>query len=209
MSAGFTRTWSRGKHTATAATKIDVFVPPAKGLKTKVTDIRITAPNLTTHTLTALRPLGSTTVLEDAAASQNVVKLTANPGDYTGKRTGDNVIAAGDYLVFECPDGTFWVDTANSARNGTTGAVTMSNNLPTLGLTAGAKVWFLGVAADTDPNTAEAHPNIKVPANTTTTLDLKNAALFETLHNYEPMILQENNPTTAATVEWAAGVYGR
>lgn len=210
MGPGYYPTFAKGAKTAAAGTKINHLIPPHKGKKTKVTSVTVTA-GATAHTLTCLRPLGTTTLAADAAAAQAVVVLTAEPGDYdasTTPRTADNVIASADYLAIEAPDGTVILDTTASARNATTGVVTMTTNIPTGGVKAGAKVWFYGISSDTDPHTAEAHPFLNVPASATTTWAPTDGSVFESLHAYEPLILQDNNATTAGTIENCSGVYG-
>lgn len=204
LSAGAFYTWAKGKLTQNSGTKIDQLVPPKRNKKTKVTRMQVTV-GATAHTLTALRPLATTTLSAAALASQAVIALTADPGDYTGKSTGDNLIAANDYVVVEKPDGTFHLGVVSSVS---TLDITLTANVPTGGFSSGAKVWFFGVAADTDPNTAEAHPVFTLPASGVTTLEAAEGSLVETLHSYEPIILQINNATNASVFENCSGVYG-
>lgn len=204
MNAGAMQSWGKGRKTVAFGTKIDILVPPRQSKRTKLCKVSVTVAG-TAHTLTVLMPLASTVLTADAAAGQAVINVAADPGDYTNKSTADNPIAAGDYLVIQKPDGTYLMDTVASVASL---AITMTTVLPTLGLKSGAKVWFMGVAADVSPQTAEAHPVFTLPASATTSLEATQGSLAETPGMGEPMILQENNATATATVEHASGVYG-
>lgn len=211
MEMGMFHTFQRTKgYTATADTVINVLVPPSpdRTKKTKVTAIQVKNQG-TAHTLTCLRPLGKTTVASVAAAGQAVVNLTADPGDYDAGAVkpgvADNPAAAGDYLAFEMPDGTYYFDTISSI---TLLAATLTSNVPTGGIAAGATVWFLGIAADTNPVNGQDHPFLNVPVSTTTNWQNYWSPLFQSHGAYEPLLLQESNETAAATVNYISGVYG-
>jgi hypothetical protein len=222
--------WSVGKATATGGTAFAKLLPPASELcqypaggmaksHTVITDISYSYPTTVTHALTILRPLNWTTFSADAAASQAVVNLTADPGSYSTvyqyptrnsvkPRTANNLIAASDYVVYQCPDGSYVMDTVASVA---TLAVTLTTNLPTGGVKAGDPLWFFGVAADTDPTTAVAHPGfsvVRAPGSAGITT-LHSECLFTSLHPGDPLIFYSDNATTAGTLEFAAGYYER
>lgn len=208
LNAGALNTWSKGKKTETAGTIISHLIPPRNNRKTKLTAFEVTV-GATAHTLTVLRPLNTTTLSAAAAAAQTVVVLAADPGSYTSKRTANNLIAANDWLAFETPDGTYWFEKVSSVTTNADGtvSVTLANNVPTGGLKAGAKVWFFGVAADTDPNTGEAHPAFTLAASGIANQEATNG-LAESIHTYEPLLVQCNNATNASVIEYLSGCYG-
>lgn len=195
-------TFGYGRKTAVADTKIDRLIDPGRGKKIKVTNLKVTVGG-TAHTLTFLRPLNTTTLSAAAAAAQAVINLTADPGDYSGSSVADNPIAAGDYLVIEKPDGTYHLAVVSSVS---TLAITLTANVPTGGFDSGATVWFLGVAADTDPHTAEPHPVFTLPASGATTM--ADFLIAQVLQNNAPMLAQINNATAASVLEYINGVYG-
>ena len=152
---------SYGRKTANAGTKIVQLIEPMPNAVPHLLHVAVTTA-ATAHILTVLRPLNKTTTSAAAAASQAVINITADPGDYTGIRTSDNGIAANDYCVYQCTDGTWVVDTVSSVS---TLAITMSNNVPTSGVSSGAPFWFFGVETDTNPNDALAHPRYNLAAS--------------------------------------------
>src|SRR5579859_6570819 len=151
-----------------------------------------------------LRPLNYTTVASAALASQAVINITADPGNYASnykypvpngwvQRTANNLIAANDYVMYQCPDGTWVLDTVSSVSGL---AITMSNNVPTGGLLAGALFYWFGVVGDTDPATGDVHLNFDAsPAasNTLTTIYTDPAGMWSVLHGGDPMVIYSNN----------------
>jgi len=211
-------TFFRSRATADPGSNITITVPPrtkgGSGLKTKITELKYTAGDGDDF-VTCLRAFNKTTVLADAAAGQKDVYLTEDPGDYTGKRTADNPIAVGDYLTFQCPDGSFYtdiVDDVAGAVSPTGWGITMTNDLPTLGLEEGAPVWFHGAPGDTDPNTARTTPVLKLlSASSPETITSNEASIFESLRPAEPLVLVVDNSanvTASSVIEYVAGVYG-
>lgn len=205
MSQILAPTFSLGRKTESAGTKIDVLVPPKRNRKTKITKVTVQV-GATAHTMSFMRPFARTTLSAAALAAQAVINLTADPGDYTGKSTADNAIAANDYLVIEKPDGTFHVGVVSSVA---TLAITLTANVPTGGFSSGAKVWFLGIFTDTDPNTAVVHPTVTLPASGQTVLSSAHGAVVETVGVYEPILVQVSNATNASTVEGVEGIYSK
>lgn len=202
-----TLSWGRGKLTQTAGTVIVAPVPPRRNKKTKVTKVVVTT-STTAHTLTAMRPLGQTTLTAATAAGASpVIALTADPGDYSNVRTADNNIAANDYVVIECPDGSIFVATVASVSSLN---VTLNETAPTLGFAAGAKVWFYGITTDTNPVDATAHPQFTLAASGTNTLQSvpgDRGAVVESYGKYEPILLYINNATAASVLEEVEAVY--
>ena len=185
-----------GKKTQTAGTVINRLVPGRKNAITRITKIVYTAA-ATAHTITVMRVLGSTTLSAAAAASQAVINLVADPGP------SGNGIAANDYLAIENDDGTVFLDTVSSVSSL---AITMTTNLVTA-LSAGAKVWFFGVAANTDPKLLEAHMTLTGTASVTTTYSESVVGVFASHEEYEPILVQSNNASNAGTIEQVSYIH--
>lgn len=203
-----------GRKTATAGTKIVQLIEPMKDAVAHLVHVAINTLS-TAHILTVLRPLNKTTTSAAAAASQAVINITADPGDYTGIRTADNAIAAGDYCVYQCSDGTWVVDTVASVA---TLAITMTTNVP-FAVSSGAPFWFFGVETDTNPNDAQAHPRYNLTASSLNQFGDESASFgFQSAINgvYKsgsllhadmesgkghPLILIIDNGTAASTIE--------
>ena len=160
-------TFSIPRTTATADTAFTALVPPKRGHKAKITHLQITS-GATAHTYYVMKELNRTTAVSAVAGGGTSVVLAADPGLYStvGKfaargvtpSTTNNAIAANDYLVVRLNDGNWQVLLVSAAvTDGTTGRVTVTvGALGSAGLAAGATVWFMGAAADTDPNTNNA-----------------------------------------------------
>lgn len=209
-----------GRKTATAGTKIVQLVEPMPNLAPHLLHVAVTVGS-TAHILSVLRPLNKTTTSAAAAASQAVINITADPGDFTGIRTSDNVIAAGDYCVYQCSDGTWVVDTVSSVA---TLAITMATNVP-FAVSSGAPFWFFGIETDTNPNDAQAHPRYNLAASSLVQYGSHDAAVgFQSSINgiYKassllhadmegglghPMILIIDNGTVASNLETTTVVY--
>jgi len=187
----------KGKKTATAGTKISVLVPPTQRGYTRISKIVYTA-GTTAHTITVMRPIGRTTVASAAAAGQAVVNLTAQP-------LASNAVAAGDFLAIRrAADGITRLYEVTSVASL---AITMTANLATgEDLAAGDKVWFFGVAGDTNPADGEAHPGLTGTASATTTYTDTDGGVVAGYAKDDPLVVQSNNATVAGTVEqvsWA------
>src|SRR5258708_3059183 len=103
-----------GRLTQNAGTVITRLIEPRQSAFTRIMSV-FTKTSTTAPILTLMRPLNRTYFTADAAASQAVVNIAADPGDYpSGVRTADNVIAANDFVVYEAADGTFVLDTVSS-----------------------------------------------------------------------------------------------
>lgn len=186
-----------GTATATAGTVVNILVPPTRDAITRVTQVRYTAA-ATAHTVTALRSIGTTTAAATAAISQAVVNLTANPGP------SGNALAANDWVAIRhSADGITRLYQVSSIS---TLAVTMTANF-TVAVAAGDKVWMFGVAADTDPRTATAHPGLAMGAAATTTFTDDNSGVACGHAKDEPVLLQSNNATNAGTFNLVTAVY--
>lgn len=214
--------------TQTAGTAITVLVPPMKGAYTHIRKLVVLAGS-TAHNIFLLRPLNYTTTTAAAAASQAVCALTADPSHWNQTyqypllnagpngtvpstlpafQTANGTLTSGDYLVFETPDGAFFVNTYSS---GAIGAVTCGSNFPTGGIAAGARVWYLGSTTSTDPATG------LTPFNMLTTVssinyfpasgDSDSIDLFQTLHPYDPILLYDANATAADKINSLLAIY--
>lgn len=211
-----------GKKTAAAGTAYTMFVPPMANTQTLLEFLQFTI-STTAHTLTIMRPLSSQQVSGQngkcsayltaaAAASQAVININQDPGVYTAysfngsaaPRTGNNVIAANDYLAFQYPDGTWATDTVSSVS---TLAITMTSTLGTGGLAASAAVWFFGISTDTNPADGQAHQAFSLPASSTVNLGSEGFPFFNAYQIGQPLLLYVNNATVASTLERLTATY--
>ncbi len=200
---------SYGAVTASANSVINRLVEPVRNALTVITKM-VYINQADAHTITVLRPLGSTTFAADAAAGQAAVVLTADPGNYAATwRTADNLIGSGDYVVYRAADGTYVVDTVASG-SGTT--PTLTTNLPTLGVLAGAPLWFYGIKTDVNPSNAQAHPKFTV-VPTGSGYGVKNFPdsdsdiVASSIGVYEPLIIQSDNLISAGTLNFVSVAY--
>lgn len=218
-------TFSKQRQSVAFGTVISLLIPPSggsainKGRKTKVTHLQYLAGG-TAHTITAMRPLARTTVATAALAAATSLVITRDPGNYSANAvldgaavpsTANNLIAANDHIVIEKPDGTYLLTLPSAATtDSATGRVTLTvTALPTGGISAGAKVWFLGILADVDPHTGEAHPTFLSGTGLTTwpAVASQLGSLVETLGKDEPIVLQSNNATATGAFDVVSGVY--
>jgi hypothetical protein len=219
--------FSYGKKTATAGTVINrAIFPPRMGTGKRyentaiITDL-IYNIGTTAHTITVMRPLNWTTFTANAAAAQAVVNIAEDPGTFqtagvykyplpngqTVPRTANNTLAGSDYVVFQCADGGYVMDTVSSVSSL---AVTLTTNLPTGGVLSGGILWWFGAITDTDPATNEAHQILDVLAASSGTVHTtfsNNHGLWNAYHNGDPVILQSSNGTTAGTFELVGGYW--
>jgi hypothetical protein len=222
--------WSIGSNTAAGGTPFASLIPPAReitqfpgaGLShahTVITNILYSYPITATHVCTIMRPLNYTMFSAAAAGGQAVVNITANPGSFStvfnypmrgsvAARTANTLLAATHYVVYQCPDGTYVLDTVASISSL---AVTLTNNLPTGGVAAGDMFWMFGAPTSVDPTTAMAHLSFS-PARAPAAAGMFMASgegLFTSLHPGDPMIFYSNNATTAGFLELCSGYYER
>ena len=212
-----------GKVTANAGTAYTLFIPPMGINWFSILDFLQVTTGATAHTLTIMRPLssqvmgsspnqvrGSTRTTVAAAASQAVINIEQDPGVYTAyfpnatPRTGNNVIAANDYAAYQCADGSWVVDTVASVS---TLAITMTANVPTGGVAAGAPFWFFGISTDTNPYTASAHGAFTLAASSVVNLGDEGSPFYGTLKQGEPLLLYVNNATNASVLERCSACY--
>jgi hypothetical protein len=207
-----------GGYTAAAATVINVLIPPrSTKLFSIITTIRYSNGGTTQgHTITFLKPVGSTTVTSATTAGQKVVPLVADPTaalvgpNGTTSQVAASATSANDWLVFQLPDGTYYFDKANST---VTTTVTMTSNLPTNGLAAGAKVWNMKIASFKDPWTGNAFESVSGAFETALSSTLPNViqdvdnGLTSSNRAGEPILVQSNNISVAGTIDWIAGIY--
>jgi hypothetical protein len=197
-----------GKVTQTAGTAIVRMVEPWQNGWTRLTMVRYTC-GTTAHTLTLMRPFNVVTFTALGASGQAVVNISADPGHYSLAgtiATADNLIAGGDYVVYEVADGSYVVDTVASVS---TLAITMTTNLPTSGVAIGGRFWWFGLAADTNPNNNQANPIYNAVASSVLTLGRSdglcsipdNRLLNVGKGKYQPLILYDANATAAGTIE--------
>lgn len=187
--------------TEAAGTVINVVAPARVGFYTRVSLVKYTAGG-TAHSLYVMRPLGRTSCSADAAASQAVINLAADPGP-----TG-NLLAANDFLVILGDDA---VPIVRKVSSITGLAVTVDSNFAAK-VSKGAAIWNYGVVGDTDPVTGAPHliwsSLLAASATTTFTGTTSNngaTCVASTLSVDQPLLLQSNNATAAGTfveVHW-------
>lgn len=219
-----------GRVTQVADTVITRLIPPERGLFTTLADIWYICGG-TAHALTVMRPLGKTYTTAAAAAAQAVINVARNPGTYSHFgtiSTADNALAANDYCVYQTADGQYVVDTVASVSSL---AITMTGNVPTAGVLAGAPFWFFGLTTDLNPANNTAHPVFTLTASATTKLGSdpgdtlvgalgsiapppETRKLTSTTYGRwplngreEPLIIHSNNATAAGTIERAIALY--
>lgn len=205
-----------GRTVAAAGTVINRLVEPMRNASTVIAHLTY-QQGVTLHTITIMRPLGSTTVASAASANQAVINITADPGVYaSGTRIANNAIAANDYVVYRCSDGTFVLDTVASVSSL---AITMTTNVPSMGVPAGAPFWFFGTINDTNPCDSQSHPKFIMAPGYNGTLTSSNrihlgdqpgdsiAGVLASFGLYEPLIIQSDNVTTTGTIEQVVTVY--
>lgn len=198
------RTFGFGRLTQSAGTAIVRTIAPKKQRaggrqtwRTRIVAIRYTA-GLTAHTLTIMRPLGTTTLTAAAAASATVINIAA---DAQAPSAG-GALAANDYLVLELSDGTFQTVTVSSVASL---AITIGTAL-TASMLSGAKVWCMGIATDHNDTYA-------LGASAVTILDgyqltgRRNIGLVASQFRYEPIIVYVDNITNAGVLEQVSGFW--
>lgn len=186
-----------GYGTATAGTVINKLVPPnARGF-TRVSTLKVTA-GATAHTLTAMRPIGDSTVTAVAAASQAVLNVAAEMGP------SGNTLAANDLLAIRSSaDGITRLYTVSSVS---TLQITLTGNLTTA-LAIGDSVWNFGVAANTDPVIGAAHPGFNIAAGAQTSLTDDVGGVIASHEHDQPILLQDNNATNAGSIDQVSYSY--
>jgi hypothetical protein len=204
-----------GSLTQTQGTVITRLVEPRANTVTRLRYVSYTAA-ATAHTLTVMRPFNFTKLTAAAAASQAVVNIAANPGNYSAlaqngvtPRTGNNLMAANDFVAYQASDGTWVLDTVSSISSL---AVTLTTNVPTGGVAANTVLWWFGIISDTNPNTALAHPQFALADSATTTFGSESDNTAGWLGSVpglsclgmsgvgEPLILHSGNATNAGTL---------
>jgi hypothetical protein len=204
--------WGEGGFTATAGTIIQFVIPPRKSSFTVVTTLAYISLG-TQHTITVMRSLAETTLTADAAAGQAVINLQRDPGLYAANAladngpvpsVADNAIATNDFVVVEKPDGTFHLGKVSSVSGL---AVTLTANVPTGGFKAGAKVWFFGATADTNPKSNLPHAALKPPVSARTLYQESLAGIFGSYGRGEPILFNSDNGTAAGIFDVVSAYY--
>lgn len=205
-----------GRLTQTAGTVITRLIEPMKNGFTRITGVHVKI-STTAHILTLMRPFNRCTFTADAAAGQAVVNISANPGTYTVQgtlATPSNAMAANDFVVYECADGTYALDTVSSIA---TLAVTLAANVPTGGVIKGGYLWFFGLVTDTNPNDNQASPRWNLDVSTATILGRGDGLTSIPDHkfldvgkgSYQPLILHVDNGTAASIIQSVGVEYVR
>ena len=200
-------TFGYGSSTAVANTVFSRLVVPRTKRRAVITSMTYIC-STTAHAVNLIRPYGTTTVAAAAAASQKVVTLTADPGvnpkgpNGTASLLGNAALTT-DYLVFETPDGAFYYDLVASVSGLN---ATMTSNLPTNGLAAGALVWLMKASGGSDPFTGLVQESYNFPASATTTISDAAAGIFSA-GTYQPILIYDANATAAGTLLNVAGGY--
>jgi hypothetical protein len=202
-----------GTTTASANTAIVALIEPMRNAYTVLTGFSLTCGN-TAHTLTVMRPLGSSTIATSVAAAGTNCVLATNPGTYVAKSQSNNVIASQDWFVIQLDDGTFYMPVAkasNTGSNTSVSSLTLTTAAFPQSAAAGNKVWWFGVHGDVNVADNMAHPSFVGTANTAVVLGNAQAhniaGLVATAGKFEPMILHVGNATNAGTIDWATAIY--
>jgi hypothetical protein len=176
-----------GKVTATAGTKIRRLLPNMVGMFTRLGKLVYT-PGANSHLLTAMRPIGQTTLTADAAAGQAVVNVAVDPG-----AAASNPIAANDLVAIAELDGVtrFYVVSSVAAL-----AITLTANL-VAGAKNGASFWDYGIESDTDPRIGAAHPTWDLLTGGATTLSDDTGGVVASHLRNTPVLLSIDNVTAA------------
>jgi hypothetical protein len=189
-----------GSQTAAAGTAFYGLVPGNPDGRTRVTSFSYTASN-TAHTVTALRPIGRTTLAAACVVNTNTVTLAADPGP------SGNGIAANDQIVIHYRAntndrvGTYGRHTV-SAWNATTKVATISPNTTAASI-SGTKVFDFGIFSDTDPVTGAAHPGFPTNGNTVPLTYTFPGAGIAAHQYHDPILLHSGNATGAGTLTYA------
>lgn len=211
-----------GKKTAAAGTAYTYLIEPMTGYWPLINFLQFNVLG-TAHTLTIMRPMCSQLVSGQtqrcscyltaaAAGAQAVININQDPGVYTAytyngssaPRTANSILAAGDWLAFKYPDGSWGVDTVSSVS---TLAITMTTNLGTGGLAAIAPVWHFGIPADTNPADAQAHPTFTLKESSTVNLGSEGCPVMGGFRAGDPLLLHVNNATAASILERGVASY--
>jgi hypothetical protein len=188
----------------------------------------------TAHDIYVMRPLNWTTLAAAAAAGQAVISLTDDPGLYSvnykfptpggkvaGKQGGtppcqvaDHGIAANDYVAYQVPDGTWFLDTVASAA--TLATVTLTTNIEangtiTTALPKGTVLFYFGVFSLSDPATGQPQWNTLSTASTNriNLLGDDYSGGVQSLHPGDPLMLYDANATATGSIELVSGFFAR
>ncbi len=185
----------------------------------------------TAHSVYLMRPLNFTSVATAALTAQTVINIAYDPGIYSTNyayptpggvvvngsgvppcQVTDNAIAGGDYVAYQLPDGTWFMDTVASVS---TLAITMTTNVPA-GTTAtalpiGTPFFFYGIFSDKDPATGLAHWKT-TPTISTNRVNLLGTSLnsgFQTIHSGDPVIFYSANSGSAGVLDEISGKFDK
>lgn len=201
--------------TAAFGTVLNLLIPPKNNLYTVVQLIQYISGS-TQHTLTLMRPQGTTTASIAAAGGQKAITLTADPGvglvgpNGTASRNGDNAIAANHFIAYELSDGTVFLDKVSSVAAGPPIVLTMTTNVPTGGILVGGKIWLFGLTTDKDPITGLAFPGLLPGIGTLAMTKYgndDNDGIWRSSARYQPLMLTSTNATVQGYFDEVKGVY--
>ena len=194
---------NNGKNTQTAGTIItSVIRPDPSGRGKSVITALSYLPGSTAHTLTVMRPQGSTLVTSAAAASQADIVLDSISlaKDYLGVSLAEN-LAANDFIVVKHTDGTYGVYKISSIATLT---LTLTANLAKA-VAADSQVWglyevgrTLGIEHTIFPTVAS---TLFAPA-----VD-PSVGLAESFKVGEPLVLHSDNATAAGVLNYLSAAY--
>jgi hypothetical protein len=205
-------TFGFGSTTATGAAYSRLITPRPK-FRAVITSM-VYICSTTAHAVNLIRPYGSTTVAATAAAGQKVVTLSVDPGlapkgpNGTASLLGNSATTT-DFLVFQTPGGEYYYDLIASVAAGAISgqiSATMTSNLPTNGLAAGATVWLHKASGGKDPFTGLTQESFNFPASTTTTIADASSGIFSA-GVYQPILIYDANATADGTLLAVSGGY--
>ena len=208
-----------GYRTQMPGTAIAVGIPPRKGARTRISQLNYSSGG-TPHLLEFMRAKNFVLTSAQAMGGQTALALALDPGKYsTNWQYGaaplavDDLLAANDYICYECADGTFVFDTVAAVPASYPGLVTMTNSLRggslAVAVNAGAKVWFLGASGDIDPRTGLSNEQIGTfPSKTDYPVNEQSGyGLISSLGQYEPLLVYDANAVAGDNIERITGRY--
>ena len=192
--------WSFGALTQAAGTPIVRVAPPRKNRYTRVSTLGYTC-GATQHVISFLTVLDTVATAQAYASGATAIKLSAAPTTKTP--------VAGDYVTVQFSDRSTFTTTVASWNAGTL-TVTLSAGVTdstpgnsTLGLAAGANVWFHGQASD---HTANETLNALISGYRSYTADVS-VGLVTSKNFNEPIVVYSPNTTNAGVLEQVAGLF--
>jgi hypothetical protein len=192
---------------------------------------KATATTTAAQLVSLLTPLNWTTLAADGTATTTTsasITLTNDPGLYStnyrspstaipgwanptfpnAPSTADNAISAGDYVMFQAADGTWYADLVAGVAGSSTITVGLTNGMPSS--KKGSLCYFFGIAGDKDPATALKRTQTTFVASSARADWLDNAGgcgIAGTWFDGDPMLVVAANSDNATKINSVLGFY--